>query len=147
MNLTKNPDSLSRIWHEVLERLVQDNGLIAAVLTDFQGLPFASALHHEWRKRWEEAQLPQEITDILAAFAPPLFKTSYQLRNYVGNLHVEEISLRTCESFFIVSRVISFSDGGEPLILTALVPPRRAYRRAMNRAIRAIQRRGREEIA
>ncbi len=147
MNLTKNPDSLSRIWHEVLERLVQDNGLIAAVLTDFQGLPFASALHHEWRKRWEEAQLPQEITDILAAFAPPLFKTSYQLRNYVGNLHVEEISLRTRDSFFIVSRVISFSDGGEPLILTALVPPRRAYRRAMNRAIRAIQRRGREEIA
>ncbi len=147
MRSRKYSRSLSRRWHEILEEMVEGGGLIAAVLTDFQGLPFAAVLHSEWQRRWEEAELPQEIADILAAFAPPLIKISAQLRNYVGTLHVDEVSLRTQEAFFMVSRVISFPDGGEPLILTALVPPRRAYRRAMNRAIRAIQRRGREEIA
>jgi len=137
MSIEQGAHLRGRFWRQILQELVEQNEMWAAVLTDFQGLPFAAALHPNWRaqKDFEECQ---HIINILAAFAPPLLRLSRQMENYVGAFQADEISLRTAQGARIVSRFVP----GEPtqqLILTVLVPPYQTYRRAMNQALRQLQ--------
>ncbi len=120
----------SQRWHNILRTLVNEGRFLAAVLTDFQGLPFAAA--------WDVSQpLPsRELVDILAAFTPPLLRIGKQMENYMGEFDLDEVIVRTQQGVRVVTRMLYLED--TPLILTALVPPKRAYRRAMNRAIRAL---------
>lgn len=126
-----------RSWRRLLHQMVHEYGLWAAVLTDFQGLPFAAALH-EARAATIPADERQYLVDILAAFAPPLLRLGQQLEGYVGTFQTDEISMRTVDGTRIVSRLFYQADGS-PLILTVLVPPHRAYRRAMNRTLRLLK--------
>ncbi len=127
-----------RHWRHILQELVEQHGLWAAVLTDFQGLPFAAALHPEWAHAMN-AEERQYLVDILAAFAPPLLRTSQQMENYVGSFQADEISLRTAQGARIVSRRVPCDDAAPRLILTVLVPPYRAYRRAMNQVLQKLK--------
>ncbi|NPA27034.1 MAG: hypothetical protein GXO36_05515 [Chloroflexi bacterium] len=126
---------MSRTWREILQDMVRQSGLWAAVLTDFQGLPFAHAIAEDWLAERDHDR--QFLVDILAAFAPPLLRTGGQLERYVGDFQMDEISVRTVHGARIVSRMFTWQD--MPLILTVLVPPRRAYRRVMNRTIRQLR--------
>lgn len=135
--------SWSRVWQEILQTVVTDHQLAAAVLTNFQGLPFAMALHPQLSDT-----LPEDPThllgEILAAFAPPLLRVGAQLERYIGSFQLDEVRLRTRHAYLIVAR--QFELAGDPFILTVLVPPRRAYRRAMNQAIRQLQATGRRAL-
>ncbi len=135
--------SWSRVWQEILQSVVTDHHLAAAVLTNFQGLPFATALHPDLKDK-----LPHDPThllgEILAAFAPPLLRVGAQLERYIGSFQLDEVRLRTRHAYLIVAR--QFPMGEDPFILTVLVPPRRAYRRAMNLAIRKLQATGRRAL-
>ena len=121
-----------QVWRHLLEELVQSNAFLAAVLTDFQGLPFLSALHPDAKKGLED-----RLIETLAAFAPPMLRTAGQMESFFGRFSVDEITTRTKEGALIVSRVVERPD--IVAILTVLVPPRRAYRRAMNKIIMQLQ--------
>jgi len=129
--------SQGRLWRRVLHTLVNEHGLLAAVLTDFQGLPFVAALQEAWARDMD-AQSRQYLVSILAAFAPPLLRMGRQLENYIGDFHTDEITMRTKQGARIVARPVHHR-GEAHLILTVLVPARRAYRRAMNRAIQQLR--------
>jgi len=135
VNITETALLRSRSWRALLEELVQGHDLWAAVLTDFQGLPFAASVHADWSRTLEPGQR-QYLIDILAAFAPPFLRTGQQLESYVGDFKTDEITMRTMQGARIVSRLIPRVE--EDLILTVLVPPRRPYRRAMNNTIREL---------
>ncbi len=119
-------------WRRLLEDLVHSNAFLAAVLTDFQGLPFLSALHPD-----AETGSEDRLIETLAAFAPPMLRTAGQMESFFGRFSVDEITTRTKEGALIVSRVVERPD--IVAILTVLVPPRRAYRRAMNKIITQLQ--------
>ncbi len=136
MSLSETALLRGRSWRLLLHELVQGHQLWAAVLTDFQGLPFAAALLDSWAREMDAAAR-QYLVDILAAFAPPLLRTSQQLESYVGAFQTDEISLRTAQGARIVSRLVPQREQA-PLILTVLVPPGRAYRRAMNQLVRQL---------
>ncbi len=126
---------MSRTWRTILQDMVNASGLWAAVLTDFQGLPFAHAFAESWLE--QNAYERQFVVDILAAFAPPLLRTGGQLKQYVGAFNLDEISIRTKSGARIVSSIFEWRD--TPLILTILVPPRRYYRRVLKQTIRKLR--------
>ncbi len=121
MTLTRS-ESLEAI----LSSLLHEGRFTAAVLTNSNGLPLASALTKE-----------RTLSDLLAAIAPVLEQAAQRSTNHTDIASADEIVIRDAARARLVCRFFPIED--QAFILAALVPPQVAYRRTMNQAIRAIQ--------
>lgn len=96
----------------------------AVVLASAGGLPIASA--------------PAGYDgDVTAAIVALLRKVSSDAQQLLGMAEVEEVTIRSRDRVRLVCRQINIDK--ESLILVAIVPPGRFYRRVTNRAIRQIR--------
>ncbi len=110
--------------HETVQQLVRSNGFRAAVLTNELGLPVASF------PEGAEAEAP-------AAMVARLQRTYEQVHKRVGLRAMQEIVLRDEAGQQLVCS--HFSAGQQRLTLAVLIPPGRAWRQAITRAIEEIQ--------
>lgn len=95
-----------------------------SVLSSIEGLPIAT--------------VPANYSsDLLAAMVALLQKVSNDAQGQLRMAKVDEVIICDHDRVRLVCRYLTV--GGEKLILAALVPPNRPYRRATNRAIRRIK--------
>jgi predicted regulator of Ras-like GTPase activity (Roadblock/LC7/MglB family) len=82
----------------------------------------------------EPADYDSEVT---AATVALLRKVSSETREQLGMAALDEVTIRSSDRVRLVCRYLAVGEQG--LILVALVPPDRYYRRVTNRAIRQIK--------
>ncbi len=112
--------------HEALRQLNREGGFIASVLTDGDGLPISVT-----------TSTGSDPGEALAAVVPLLQRQAQHSSRQTGLSDAEEVVIRNSDHTRLVCRF--FEAGGQGLILACVVPGKRAYRRAMNRAIKAIR--------
>ncbi len=118
-NTTPSP-SLLRILQEARDR----GGFQVSVLTSSEGLPIIT--------------VPADYdSDLASAMVALLQKVSNEAQGHLGMSEVDEVTIRGQDFTHLVCR--RFVIGGNELILVAIVPPGRSYRRVMNRAVRQIR--------
>jgi predicted regulator of Ras-like GTPase activity (Roadblock/LC7/MglB family) len=115
------PTSLREILHEMNE----GRRFKVVILASQDGLLIAT----------EPADYSSEVT---AATVALLRKVSSETREQMGMAVLDEVTIRCSDRVRLVCRY--FTVGEQGLILVALVPPDRYYRRVTNRAIRQIRR-------
>jgi predicted regulator of Ras-like GTPase activity (Roadblock/LC7/MglB family) len=113
------PTSLKEILHE----MNADRRFEVVILASQDGLPIAT----------EPADYSSEVT---AATVALLRKVSSETREQLGMAALDEVTIRSSDRVRLVCRYLAVGEQG--LILVALVPPDRYYRRVTNRAIRHI---------
>jgi predicted regulator of Ras-like GTPase activity (Roadblock/LC7/MglB family) len=116
----KRGPSRQTALERTLRTLVREGQFRGAVVASTDGLPLAMA------GRIADKELMAGVAAWLKEFAE---------RTHVS---LEEIIVRDAEGSRLISRY--FNVGNDPLLLAVNVPPRRAYRRLMNKAIQEIQR-------
>ena len=83
------------------------------------------------------ATVPSDYdTDAAAAMVALLQKVSNDAQSLLGMAEVDEVTIRDRDHIRLVCRYLVI--GRERLILAAMVPPGRPYRRVTNRAVRRI---------
>jgi predicted regulator of Ras-like GTPase activity (Roadblock/LC7/MglB family) len=116
----KRKPSRQTALERTLRTLIQEGQFRGAVVASIDGLPLAMA------GRSADKELMAGVAAWLKEFAE---------RTHIS---LDEIVARDTKGNRIVSRY--FSVGNDPLLLAVSIPPRRAHRRLINRAIREIQR-------
>jgi len=115
------PTSLEKILYEMNET----GKFQVSVLTSTEGLPITT--------------VPADYnSDLAAAMVALLQRVSNDAQGQLGMAQVDEITIRDRNHARLVCRYLVV--GRERLILAAMIPPGRPYRRATNRAIRQIRR-------
>lgn len=114
------PTSLKEILHE----MNADGRFEAVILASQDGLLIAT----------EPADYSSEVT---AATVALLRKVSSETREQLRMAALDEVTIRSSDRVRLVCRYLTVGEQG--LILVALVPPDRYYRRVTNRAIRQIR--------
>jgi predicted regulator of Ras-like GTPase activity (Roadblock/LC7/MglB family) len=109
---------------EILREMNADGRFEVVILASQDGLLVAT----------EPADYDSEMT---AATVALLRKISSETREQVGMAALDEVTVRSSDRVRLVCRYLAVGEQG--LILVALVPPDRYYRRATNRAIRQIE--------
>ena len=110
---------------EILCEMNADGRFEVVILASQDGLLIAT----------EPADYDSEVT---AATVALLRKVSSETREQLGMAALDEVTIRSNDRVRLVCRYLSVGEQG--LILVALVPPDRYYRRATNHAIRQIRR-------
>ncbi|HHS97528.1 MAG TPA: hypothetical protein ENK08_06455 [Chloroflexi bacterium] len=120
LDTTPSP-SLQRILEEVRAR----GGFQVSVLTSTDGLTITT--------------VPSDYnSDLASAMVALLQKVSNDVQGQLGMAEVDEVAIRTRDNTRLVCRRIPVE--GAELILAAIVPPGRTYRRVMNWAVQRIRR-------
>ena len=109
---------------EILREMNDSRQFQAVILASKDGLLIAT----------EPANYDSEVT---AATVALLRKVSSEAQQQVGLTALDEVTIRSSDRVRLACRYLSVGEQG--LILAALVPPGRCYRRATNRAIRQIR--------
>lgn len=110
---------------QVLREMNDAGHFKASVLVSGDGLPLSSV------------SSPFD-TEMLAATVALVGDTIEQARANIGLDELDEVSVVQADKMRLICR--HFSIGEENVILAAIAPPHRTYRRLTNRAIRTIQR-------
>ncbi len=119
IGLTPSP-SLQRILAEARE----EGGFQVMVLTSTEGLPIMT--------------VPADYnSDLASAMVALLQKVSNEAQGQLGMSEVDEVTIRDRERTRLVCRRLVVA--GDELIVVAIVPPGRPYRRVMNRAVYRIR--------
>lgn len=110
---------------EILSAMNAAGGFTVSVLTSTEGLPIAT--------------VPADYSsDLAAAMVALLQRASNDAQGQLGMAEVDEVTIRDRDRNRLVCRY--FVVGRERLILAAMVPAGRSYRRATNRAVERIRR-------
>jgi predicted regulator of Ras-like GTPase activity (Roadblock/LC7/MglB family) len=109
---------------EILRQMNADGRFEVVVLASQDGLLIAT----------EPAAYDSEVT---AATVALLRRVSSDTREQLGLAALDEVAIRSSDRAHLVCRYLTVGEQG--LILVALVPPDRYYRRVTNRAIRQIR--------
>jgi len=116
----RKPTSLKEILHE----MHTTGKFQVSVLTSVEGLPIAT--------------FPADYdSDLTAAIVALLQRVSNDARSGLKMAEVDELTIRDRDHIRLVCRYLVI--GRERLILAAIVPPGRPYRRVTNRAVRQIE--------
>lgn len=108
----------------VLCALCEAGQFQAVVLASTDGLPIATApVGYD--------------SDLAAALVAVLRKVSGEAQSQLGLAEIDEVTVRSHDRVFLVCRRLDV--GFEELILAAIVPPGRRYRRVTNQAIKQIK--------
>jgi predicted regulator of Ras-like GTPase activity (Roadblock/LC7/MglB family) len=110
---------------EILYEMNADKRFEVVILASQDGLLIAT----------EPANYDNQVT---AATVALLRKVSSETREQLGMAALDEVTIRSSDRVRLVCRYLTVGEQG--LILVALVPPDRYYRRATNRAISQIKR-------
>jgi len=111
----------------LLADMNKEGGFLLAVLTDWQGLPIASAT------------APDQDPDTQSAVVALVQKTAAQVHDQLGMAQTDEISMYDASGQRLVCRPFNASE--HDMILAVLVPnERQSYRTLTNKAINAIRR-------
>lgn len=110
---------------EILYEMNADGRFEVVILASQDGLLVAT----------EPANYDSEVT---AATVALLRKVSSETREQLGMAALDEVTIRSSDRVRLVCRYLAVGEQG--LILVALVPPDRYYRRVTNRAIGQIMR-------
>jgi predicted regulator of Ras-like GTPase activity (Roadblock/LC7/MglB family) len=108
----------------IVQETAQENGFTSLVLTDASGFPLASSSSRA------EAETP-------AAVAALIQRVAERSRSHLGLEAMHEMTLYDAAGQLLVCR--PFVSGEHTLLVAAMIPPHKTYRRAMNRAIRLLQ--------
>lgn len=108
---------------EVLREMNDEGHFLASVLVSADGLP-VSAISSPFD------------TQQIAAMVTLVRNTIEQARENIGLDEVDEVSVVQADKLRLICRY--FVAGQEELVLAAIAPPHRTYRRLTNRAIRRI---------
>jgi predicted regulator of Ras-like GTPase activity (Roadblock/LC7/MglB family) len=109
---------------EILYEMHTRGKFQVSVLTSVDGLPIAAA--------------PADYdSDLTAAIVALLQRVSNDARSGLKMAEVDELTIRDRNHIRLVCRYLVI--GRERLILAAMVPPGRPYRRVTNRAVRQIE--------
>ncbi len=116
----------SHYIEQVLRETLDEHGFRVIVLTNQEGLPLSAATHED-----------RMISDVLAAVAPVIERAASQSNTHSGLDPADEVVVQNVDRTKIVCRF--FTVDSQKLILACVVPKDKAYRRAMNKMIRNIQ--------
>lgn len=109
---------------EILGAMYEAGQFRAVVLASADGLPIAAA--------------PAGYdSDLAAALVAMLRKVSGEAQGQLGLAEIDEVTVRSRDHVCLVCRRLDV--GAEELILVAIVPPGRRYRRTTNQAIAQIK--------
>jgi len=109
---------------EILCVMNEAGGFRVSVLTSTEGLPIVT--------------VPAGYdSDVTAAMVALLQRVSSDAQSQLGMAEIDEVTIRVRDRIRLVCRYLTV--GRERLILAAIVPPGRYYRRVTNRAIRQIR--------
>ena len=115
--------SKSPSFKEILREMNTTGKFQVSVLTSVEGLPIAT--------------VPADYdSDLTAAMVALLQRVSNDARSQLKMAEVDEVTIRDRDHIRLVCRYLVI--GRERLILAAMVPPGRPYRRVTNRAVRRI---------
>jgi len=116
--------SKSPSFKEILREMNTTGKFQVSVLTSVEGLPIAT--------------VPADYdSDLTAAMVALLQRVSNDAQSRLKMAEVDEVTIRDRDHIRLVCRYLVI--GRERLILAAMVPPGRPYRRVTNRAIRQIE--------
>ena len=109
---------------QTLSRARDEGDFEMVVLTSTEGLPIVT--------------VPSDYSsDLASAMVALLQRVSNDAQGQLGMSQVDEVTIRGQDHTRLVCRQMVIA--GEELILVAVVPPGRSYRRVMNRAVRQIR--------
>ncbi len=109
---------------EILQEMNEEGGFSRSVLATSEGLSVASA----------PMQPDHELASAMIAM---LQQVGAETQDHLDLAPVDEVTIRTVESGYLVCRTIP--SGEDWVCLCAVVPPGHYYRRATNRAVRRIR--------
>jgi len=109
---------------QVLQEMRERGEFQVSVLTSTEGLPIVTVP-------------PDYDSDLASAMVALLQRVSNDAQGQLGMSEVDEVTIRDKDHTRLVCR--RFVVGRDELILVAIVPPDRSYRRVTNRAIRQIK--------
>ena len=116
--------SKSPSFKEILHEMNTTGKFQVSVLTSVEGLPIAT--------------VPADYdSDLTAAMVALLQRVSNDAQSRLKMAEVDEVTIRDRDHIRLVCRYLVI--GRERLILAAMVPPDRPYRRVTNRAVRRIR--------
>ena len=109
---------------EIMRSLYQTGRFEVAILASLDGLPIAT-------------EPPDLDPQVAAATVAMLRKVSSNTQEQLGMAELDEATIRSRDGARLACRCLAA--GGQDMILIAIVPPGRYYRRATSRAIRQIK--------
>lgn len=116
--------STSPSLRKLLEEMQRQGEFRVSVLTSSDGLPIVTVpAHYE--------------SDLASAMVALLQRVSNEVQGQIGMAEVDEVIIRDQEATRLVCR--RFVVDGNELILVAIVPAGRSYRRVMNQIIRRVK--------